>query len=288
MNSMRNISVFSKDFDARVQFPVYDGEKPIDLSQWNVKLFAESSQLISEDSNLVSKIGKGTYFFDYKTNLFGRWRELFLELKGTISGTGEEFFYAHLFKPLPPQIYPIIFKLRNQIDKAMKSVPRPIDELFKPDDSISAVDKVQNSLPFGYDDVHCVLYIELGLTLINIVPPYTAFTIDSFPIQTAGMLLIDAATIVALESQGLFSVDTDFDYSLGGKSITIRHADGISGFLRDIAERFNNFVRMFKSLYRTKGTVMVQVPFGWGFGRFLSVVPTGWFARFGIGVTRQY
>jgi hypothetical protein len=283
----RSVTVFPDEFDAKLRFTVTDDRgKVIDFSDWDLALYGDTAR-VDTAKERIERVDSGIFNFIYERSKFGRYRELFLLLKGKIS-VQDEFFYNHLFKPISPVVMTMIVYLRNQIDKALKSVGVPIDEYFKPDDNVAAVDKTVESLPFGYSDAHCVLYLELGLGLINIVPPYTAFTLNDFPYQTAGVLLIDAATIVALESQGLFSIDTDFDYSLGGKSITVRHADGISGFLRDISERFNNMVRRFKSLYRPKGTIMVQVPFGWGFGRFLSVVPTGWFARFGLGVTRLY
>jgi hypothetical protein len=289
LSLVKNVRVFPKDFDARIQFEVKDQfDHLVDLVDWLLVLYGDRD-VVDEDPSRVERVGEGVFDFKYEKDKLSRFRELFLELKGKkAENPNEDFFYVHLFKPITPVVMTYIIYLRNQIDKALKSVGRSIDEFFKPDDNVMAVDKTMDSLPFGYSDEHCVLYLELGLSLINARPPYTAFTLEDFPFAVAGNLLIDGATIAALESQGLFSIDTDFDYSLGGKSFVVRHADQISSFLREIAERFNNYLRMFKSMYRTKGTVMVQVPFGWGFGRFLSVVPTGWFARFGLGVTRLY
>lgn len=286
----RNVSVFPKGFDSNVRFEIINERgKKVDFNNWELLLYAESNTLISSDPTLLNKIAPGIFEFKYIKRDFEGFYELFLVIKTQLPEEGD-FFYNQLFKPITPIMSREIISLRNQIDKALKSIGKSIDEFYAPEDysASEAVNRIEEDLPIGYSDAHCLLYLELGLTMINIVPPYTAWTLNDFPFAVAGSLLIDGATIVALESQGLFAVDTDFDYSLGGKSITVRHADGISTFLRDIAERFNTNVRRLKSLYRTKGTIMVQIPFGWGFGRFLSVVPTGWFARFGLGVTRRF
>jgi hypothetical protein len=166
--------------------------------------------------------------------------------------------------------------LRGQLDKAKKSVQR-LD--------VDGTDYNFDGLDWDYKDYHLATYLDLGVQLINLTSPQTYFTVNNFPSQYFGTLLVMAGMISALDAQKLFSIDTDFDYSLGGNSIRVDHFSNLATFNRELVDRYNALVRVFKQRYRTKGTALIQVQYGIGLGRFLNVVPSGWWSRFGIAVT---
>jgi hypothetical protein len=94
------------------------------------------------------------------------------------------------------------------------------------------------------------------------------------------MILTDAAVIAALESQGIFAIDTDYNYSLGGNSLVIDHWGKISGLLGTLISRFDSNVIKFKQQFRSKGMVMFQwMPGGVRAARQLSAMPSGFWSR---------
>lgn len=213
----------------------------------------------------VTKLEKGVYSFkfDAVTNMQPEYIAFFdLRIPANVDPLMTKY---KLIRVIPLAYYRIMPFLRNQIDKSFKSV--------------------SDMLNYGYKDFHLVAYLDLGITMINAIPPYTSFTVGTFPFGIYGKMLIDAATITALESQGLFSIDTDFDYSLGGNALVIDHYSRISGFLSELITRFNTSLKSFKQQFRSKGSTMAQMPFQYGWGRFMSVVPSGFWNRFfgGIG-----
>ncbi len=181
-----------------------------------------------------------------------------------------------LIKCLDNVYYRLMPVLRGQIDKARKTAQR-LD--------IDGKDYNFDGLDWDYKDYQLATYLDLGVQMINLISPQTYFSVSNFPHQYFGSLLILASMISALDAQKLFSIDTDFDYSLGGNAIRVDHFTNLNTFNRDIVERFNASVKVFKQRYRTKGTAIIQVQYGIGLGRFLNVVPSGWWSRFGIAVT---
>ena len=133
---------------------------------------------------------------------------------------------------------------------------------------------------FGYDDKHLIYYLERGAQFINLIPPYTALNPITFPWAQYGMILTDSAVIAALESQGIFAIDTDYSYSLGGNSLVIDHWAKISGLLNTLITRFDKNVVRFKQQFRSKGMVMFQwMPGGVRAARQLSAMPSGFWSR---------
>jgi len=282
----KDVDIVPKDFDVWLPFEVVNSQtgERYDFSDWTIKLYGLADKLISEDKTLIQKIEPYKFQFHYIPSLFQNEYELFLIFYGDIINSSEKHFYNRLIKPVTPTVLRNIVVLRNQIDKALKSVHKAADDLQYFDNK-EALDSTWQDFPFGYTDQHCVLYLELGLGMINVTAPYTNFTLYNFPYAYASNILIDAATIVALEAQGIFSIDTDYDFSLGGKSFTIRHFGDISAFIRDINDRFQQNLKIFKSAFRTKGTTLLQQPYGIVGFRLIQLAPT-WLARFGIGVSK--
>lgn len=164
--------------------------------------------------------------------------------------------------------------LRVQVDKSRKSISDEIQNMDKP----TGEPGIQ--FFYGYDDKHLIFYLERGVQLINMIPPYTAFSLDTFPFAQYGTILIDAATIAALESQGIFAIDTDFNYSLGANSLVIDHFTKLSSMVSNILNRFNANVIKFKQQFRSKGLIIFQwLPGGVRAARTLNALPSGFWSR---------
>ena len=167
-------------------------------------------------------------------------------------------------------------QLRLQVDKARKSVK---DEIANMDRSSSNFNPAIQFF-FGYDDKHMLFYLERGVQYLNVIPPYTGMTVDTFPFSQYGSILIDAATIAALESQGIFAIDTDYSYSLGGNSLVIDHFTKLSSMVSSILGRFSKTAISWKQQYRSQGLVIFQwMPGGVRAARQLNAMPSGWWSR---------
>ena len=177
-------------------------------------------------------------------------------------------------KSAPSKMFARAAALRVQVDKARKSISDDIENMDK-EEFEPAV-----NFFYGYDDKHLIYYLERGAQYINLIPPYTAFTPVTFPWGPYGMILTDAAVIAALESQGIFAIDTDYNYSLGGNSLVIDHWGKISGLLNTLITRFDGNAMKFKQQFRSKGMVMFQwMPGGVRAARQLSAMPSGFWSR---------
>jgi len=163
--------------------------------------------------------------------------------------------------------------LKSQVDKARKSVYDDIENMDN-------LDGPAIRLFYGYDTPHLIFYLERGMQYINAVPPYTAMGVDNYPFNQYGSILIDAGTIAALEAQGIFAIDTDYNYSLGGNSLVIDHYSKLSTALSALITRFDKSVTAFKQMFRSKGTVLYQfLPGGMRAQRMLAAMPSGWWSR---------
>lgn len=177
-------------------------------------------------------------------------------------------------KSEPAMMFARAAALRVQVDKARKSVSDDIANMDTPEKQPAT------RLFYGYDDKHLIFYLERGMQIINSVPPYTNFAVVGFPWDQAGTILVDAAVIAALESQGIFAIDTDYNYSLGGNSLVIDHFTKLNAYLSGLVSRFDKNVVRFKQQFRSKGLVMYQwSPGGVRAARQLSAMPSGFWSR---------
>jgi hypothetical protein len=164
--------------------------------------------------------------------------------------------------------------LSAQIDKSRKSTSDDIENEDQPDFTPSV------SFLYGYQTKNLIFYLERGCQVLNSLAPYTGWTLESYPFQWYGSVLIDAATIAALEAQGVLAIDTDFNYSLGGNALVIDHFSKLSGHLQYLLARFQKEAVTFKQLYRTKGGILFQfMPGGVRSARMLNSMPGGFWSR---------
>ena len=223
----------------------------------------------SGGTNIVHQ-SAGVYQYSFDSTAYSR--EYIASFKCVLEG---DTVTNNLFvKSVPSRYFKYAAALRVQVDKARKSISDDVENADRPE--------YEPAIRFfyGYSDAHMIFYLERGVQIINAVPPYTSFTVDTFPFDQYGTTLIDAATIAALESQGIFAIDTDYNYSLGGNSLVIDHFTKINTMLSTILGRFEKSVLQYKQQYRSKGLVMYQfMPGGVRSARQLSAMPAGFYSR---------
>lgn len=182
--------------------------------------------------------------------------------------------YNTFVKTVGSKYYAYAAQLRPIIDKAQKSVS----------DLLANMDRTTNDpaiqFNFGVDLKSMCLYLDRGVQYINVVPPYTNFSVENFFFDQNGSMLLDAALIAYLEAQQLFAIDTDYNYSLGGNSFVVDHFTKLNSFLSTLFTRFDKSLISFKQQFRSKGTVMMQItPGGVRSQRMLNSMPSGYWSR---------
>lgn len=229
----------------------------------------DSGTFDADGSAKIAHPSTGIYQYSFNAETYAN--EYILAARCTLES---EVINQNIFvKSVPARNFAYAAQLRLQVDKARKSVS----------DGIENMDRVGNDpavqLFFGYDDKHLLFYLERGTHYLNAIPPYTAMTVDVFPTQFL-TILIDGATIAALESQGIFAIDTDFNYSLGGNSLVIDHFTKLSTMVRQILDRFQKTAVSWKQRYRSKGLIIFQwMPGGVRAARMLNAMPPGFWSR---------
>ena len=221
----------------------------------------------------VKRLGEGRYQIDFDATGGAGTYMLFWRFKVGREPNVRTIRKTHCIGVTGLRTFHLQPKLRIMIDKSRKALT-------------SSRVTGRHAASYGYSDAMLAAYLELGAGIINMVPPYTNFTLESFP-RMAGpeTLLIYAALIVGLESQGVYSIDTDFPFSFGGNSITVDHLSKIAQFMGlPFLNNFKELVVSFKQQFRSKGSVLVQMQYSYSLGRFFSSVPSGFFSRFGLGI----
>jgi len=219
---------------------------------------------------LINHPAPGVYQYEFNSTTYAE--EYLATFRCVLEG---EIVNQRIFvKSEPANMFTKAAVLRVQVDKARKTVS----------DGIVNIDRseYEPSVQFfyGFDDKHLIYYLERGAQLINATPPYTSFTPVSFPWGQYGTILTDAAVIAALESQGIFAIDTDYSYSLGGNSLVIDHFSKINAYLGSLLGRFDTNLVRFKQQFRSKGIIMFQwMPGGVRAARQLSAMPSGFWSR---------
>lgn len=268
-NQSEDLTVFVRDPSTGVLTDVAASStfKLIDISNDSTKV---NQSFTAGGGGVISHPSTGIYQYTLDTSTYTG--EYLLNFKCTLS---DESINQNIFvKSVPTAYFAYAAALRTQVDKARKSIKDDIQNIDKPDGEPSV------QFFYGYDDKHLIYYLERGAQIINAIPPYTGLSVSTFPFAQYGTVLIDAATIAALESQGIFAIDTDFNYSLGGNSLVIDHFTKLSTMISNILNRFNTIVVKFKQQYRSKGGVMFQwMPGGVRAARVLKSMPAGFWSR---------
>jgi len=197
-------------------------------------------------SGAVQRLGLGTYKYGFDSALLQS--PTYLAFYRFRTGNAREIRKQHLIRVAPIKYFKYIPILRLMVDKSRKSLTST---------NITS----RGGVTYGYSDAMMSVYLDLGAGVINMVPPYTGFGVGNFPDQHL-WVLIQAATLVALESQGIYAVDTDYVYSLGGNALTIDHLSKIaqvSGL--PLFADFKDWLIRFKQQFRSQGSVLVQMQY---------------------------
>jgi hypothetical protein len=218
----------------------------------------------------VQRIALGIYQYNFDAATYTGEYILSIRLLLQNGPSGQNLF----LKSASSKIFSLAARLRLQVDKSRKSIKDDIEN----EDQADFTPPVP--LFYGYSDAHMILYLEQSVSLLNVIAPYTGWNLDSYPYQWYSAVLIDGATIYALESQGVFAIDTDYSYSLGSNSLVLDHFGKLSAHLASLVARFQKEAVTFKQLYRTKGGVIFQfLPGGIRSARMLSSLPGGFWSR---------
>lgn len=192
----------------------------------NLAYFTETYSITGPN---IIKLSTGNYYVDFTgdSNYIGDYQFIWSWVD---AGSTEQFTGVQFITTLPIQVLSLVPNLKNQVDKAFKAV---------------------NTI-FGYNDENLYYYIRGAISRINIAPPNTSFTLQSFPYKINQQLVIDVATFIALEAQGLCAIDTDANYTLQGNSMSIDHWAKISAYLSMLEKRADTELANFKLDYLTR------------------------------------
>ena len=203
----------------------------------------------------VKRETDGSYYVDLDAGFFGFAPQRYV-FKWTYQKNvaAETVFAVSYLFVITTNIYSWFPRLRIQLDKSMK---------------------VQDRSFIGFLDSQLLYFLQGGLDNINMFPPMTSMFLEQWP-QAFGQLLIDAATVVGLYSQKLFSVDTDVQtFSDQGFSYTVDHFSRLNTVLTELLTNVNATLTRFKWEYSGGPSVIVQsVPY-FPMGILLSTAAPG-------------
>jgi len=273
------VELILQNFDQRINITLFDanGDK-VDATYLHLRVMDVSKTVLYEDdffappsppTRIIKPAGTtGDYYIGWgdplapvnvptqtETNLV---RDLFFIWRA-IGGVGTEpAVVLQVVKVLDPRVLAYLPSFRLQIDKAVKIVEEATN-LFG-----------------GYSDAQLLMYLEGGLNVINLYQPNTNILLENYPFKTHGQLLIDTATLVALQSQTLFSIDTDLvNYSDQGYSFSINHQQPLQSFLSFLQQRLDRLVPLFKLNFATMGSIHIQAGVSFRLLQLLSAAPSG-------------
>jgi|SRR5579872_3434443 len=159
---------------------------------------------------------------------------------------------------LPSVIYRMLPQLRLAIDKSVKLVDQA------------------SGLFLGYTEQQLFQFLLGGLQLINTAQPSIFFTVDNFPYDSFGSILVEAALYWGVISQSLFAIDTDVpSYSDQGQSFVINHQAPLAAYLNQLAARLDKNVPLFKLHFVNVGTVLTEMGPNFRLQTLLSAAPNG-------------
>lgn len=157
--------------------------------------------------------------------------------------------------------YALVQQLRLIIDKSVKLVDEdPNDPCF-----------------LGYTEDNLVRYLDGGLQAINSYQPYPGWdSIETFPVQQYGSLLIEAALMYGVMSQMLFAVDTDIEnWNDQGNGFTIAHQPKLAAFLQQLATSLDQRIPKFKMHFLSNGSVRTVIGPSFRLNTLISASPSG-------------
>lgn len=171
----------------------------------------------------------------------------------------EEIWRTQIVEIVTPRVLSLLPRLRLQLDKSIKVV------------------NPEKFCNLGYSDSQLIMYLQAGLEKISVAQPYpTWMELDRFPIQHGADLLLSTALLSALESQYLFSVDTDVaSFSDQGHSFAMTHFAPLKALYDSLSASLPQRIREFKLHYVSSGSIGLEFRIGWGFWQMVNASPPG-------------
>jgi len=267
------VELVLQSYDQRINITLFDENgDPVDATYLHLKVMDVSKVVLYEDdfitppappTRIIKPAGTtGGYYIDWGDPSIPNQREtttirdLFFVWRA-IGGAGTEPAVAlQVVKVVDPLVLSYLPQFRLQVDKAAK-----------------IVDEAGNIF-LGYSDAQLLLFLESGLNLINTYQPNTSMVLESFP-RTHLHLLIDVATIVALQAQEVFAIDTDINYSDQGYAFNISHTQPIHSFLQMLLSRTDRLVPLFKLNFATMGSLAIQAGPSFRMLQLMQAAPRG-------------
>lgn len=268
-----DVEMILQNMDQLVNITIYDengnlaNAATLALTVMNrSKTVLYQDSLVTPSTRLVNS-STGKYYIDWgdptapentpsqtETNTV---QDLLFIWRATVAGAPEAATVLQVVKVIDPRVLAYLPYFRLQIDKAVKIVD-PNNDIF-----------------LGYTDAQLLMYLEGGLNVINLYQPSTSILLEGYPFQTHGQLLIDTATLVALQSQTLFAVDTDINYSDQGYSFNIGHVQPLQSFLGFLQQRLDRLVPLFKLNFATMGSIHLQAGVSFRLLQLMQAAPSG-------------
>lgn len=272
------VEVILQNFDQRVNITLFNelGD-PVDATALRLQVMDVGKTVIYNEDfftppappRIIKPAGTvGQYYINWgdplaavnlpaqtETNLV---RDLFFVWRAVGTAGTEPAVVLQVVKVVDPRVMAYLPRMRLQMDKALKI----IDE--------------EANIFTGYTDAMLLMFAEGGLNMINGVQPSTCILLENFPFQFHGQLLIDAATLIGLQSQLLFAIDTDLSpYSDQGYSFNVSHAPGLQSFMSALQARLDKLIALHKMDYITKGSITLQAGVNFRFASLISASTPG-------------
>jgi len=128
-----------------------------------------------------------------------------------------------------------MYSLKNLIDKSMKD----------------------NTKTWSYTDSDLFMYIVNGLNYFNTLMPISSFNLGGVPFYLEG-LMIDLASLFAIQAQMMYSIDTDVNYSDQGMSLNIDHFSKLNTAYELVANRVIDNAKKIKWTMGARPVVLAQ------------------------------
>jgi|GEM_PF-5573888 len=173
--------------------------------------------------------------------------------------SSEDVYRTQVMEIISPRVLSLLPRLRLMLDKVVKP------------------NWPQKMCFLGYTDGMLILYLELGLSLINQAQPYPTFVnLDAFPIEMFSDILIKSAIYEGVTSQLLFAVDTDVpQFSDQGHSFVLQHANPLAAYLSHLKQELDAAIPNFKRHFVNSGTLGAEVRLDMAFSMLLASAPNG-------------
>jgi len=148
---------------------------------------------------------------------------------------------------------------------------------FVPPTHEETINQFNRVFGFIWEDIELIEYLRIALDIINMYPPMTTFaTLDQLISQQRPWrhLLLEAAMIYAITALTLNWIHEEFDYSIGGVSLSIERSSKYQSLANDLRSRLTDditgakeTVKIMRGLKQSRYGVGIRSSFGPSVGR---------------------